>query len=101
MRGIKIYIYFRVHLHCFALFFFFLLFYSLPVRISRCCAVDLDIMDIHQHPVHVHYLAGYIVLSYFISLVGCITTLELLHRRTSRSGVYNWYILAPSVTPAF
>lgn len=39
----------------------------------------------------VTYLAGYIVLSYVISAMGCATTLELLHRRTSRSGLYNWY----------
>lgn len=40
--------------------------------------------------VHVSYLAGYIFLSYVISSMGCATTLELLHRRTSRSGFYNW-----------
>jgi len=43
-------------------------------------------------PVHVSYLAGYIFLSYVISSMGCATTLELLHRRTSRSGFYNWYV---------
>ncbi|KAL9115434.1 MAG: hypothetical protein Q9227_000755 [Pyrenula ochraceoflavens] len=42
------------------------------------------------------YNAGYIVLSYIVSLVGCITTLELLHRRTSRLGLYNWYLLITS-----
>ena len=41
--------------------------------------------------VHVSYLGGYIFLSYVISLMGCATTLELLHRRTSRSGFYNWF----------
>ncbi|CAI7623754.1 unnamed protein product [Penicillium glandicola] len=46
--------------------------------------------------VHVTYLAGYIVLSYVISAMGCATTLELLHRRTSRSGVFNWYLLLTS-----
>ncbi|KAI1838581.1 hypothetical protein DTO013E5_547 [Penicillium roqueforti] len=44
----------------------------------------------------VTYLAGYIVLSYVISAMGCATTLELLHRRTSRSGLYNWYLLLTS-----
>lgn len=44
----------------------------------------------------VHYNAGFIVLSYLVSLVGCITTLELLHRKTSRQGLYNWYLLAAS-----
>ncbi|KAL8645946.1 MAG: hypothetical protein Q9210_006424 [Variospora velana] len=39
------------------------------------------------------YNAGYIVLSYFVSFVGCWTALKLLHRRTSRHGYYNWYLL--------
>ena len=43
------------------------------------------------------YNAGFIVLSYLISLVGCVTTLELLHRRTSRRGLYNWYV-SPDVS---
>ena len=41
------------------------------------------------------YYAGFIVLSYVISLVGCATALELLHRRTSRFGLYNWYVKFP------
>lgn len=49
-----------------------------------------------EDPVHISYLAGYIVLSYVISAMGCATTLELLHRRTSRSGFYNWYIFSSS-----
>ncbi|KAL6233039.1 hypothetical protein BDW75DRAFT_8163 [Aspergillus navahoensis] len=44
----------------------------------------------------VSYLPGYIVLSYVISVMGCITTLELLHRRTSTAGFYNWYLLLTS-----
>ncbi|KAJ5782899.1 hypothetical protein N7457_004673 [Penicillium paradoxum] len=51
----------------------------------------------HDDPlVQVTYLAGYIVLSYLVSAMGCTTTLELLHRRTSRSGLYNWYLLLTS-----
>lgn len=42
-------------------------------------------------PIGVSYMPGFIVLSYVVSVMGCITTLELLHRRTSRSGLYNWY----------
>ena len=38
------------------------------------------------------YNAGFIVLAYMVSWVGCITTLELLHRRTSRRVLYNWYV---------
>ncbi|KAJ5952284.1 uncharacterized protein N7479_010697 [Penicillium vulpinum] len=52
--------------------------------------------DNNEPLVRVTYLAGYIVLSYVISAMGCITTLELLHRRTSRSGLYNWYLLLTS-----
>jgi hypothetical protein len=44
------------------------------------------------------YNAGLIVLSYVISLMGCATALELLHRRTSRFGLYNWYV-KPSPKP--
>ncbi|KAA8652473.1 uncharacterized protein ATNIH1004_001377 [Aspergillus tanneri] len=44
----------------------------------------------------VSYLAGYIILSYVVSTMGCATTLELLHRRTSGSGLYNWYLLLTS-----
>ncbi|EAW13002.1 MHYT domain-containing protein [Aspergillus clavatus NRRL 1] len=47
-------------------------------------------------PVAVSYLAGYIFLSYVVSTMGCATTLELLHRRTSRAGLYNWYLLLTS-----
>ena len=36
------------------------------------------------------YNAGFIVLSYFVSALGCWTALELLHRRTSRGGTSNW-----------
>lgn len=52
------------------------------------------------HTVHASYRAGFIVLSYFVSLIGCTTALELLHRRTSRHGAFNWYSLSlkkPSV----
>lgn len=36
------------------------------------------------------FTPGYIVLSYLVSYVGAWTTLELLHRRTARGGLYNW-----------
>ena len=39
------------------------------------------------------YNAGFIVLSYVVSVVGGATALELLHRRTSRRGLYNWYVV--------
>lgn len=40
--------------------------------------------------VEYRYNAGYIALSYLVSLAGCWTALELLNRRTSTRGVHNW-----------
>lgn len=48
--------------------------------------------------VPVSYNAGFICLSYFISLVGAMSTLELVSRRTSHKGIYNQY--APEPPPA-
>jgi NO-binding membrane sensor protein with MHYT domain len=37
-------------------------------------------------------IPGYVVLSFFISYLGSWTTLELINRRTSSKGLYNWYL---------
>ena len=37
-----------------------------------------------------HYGIGFVILSYLVSLTGCWTSLELLHRRTGSRGYYNW-----------
>jgi hypothetical protein len=37
------------------------------------------------------FALAFVVLSYFVSYIGALTTVELLHRRTSRRGWYNWY----------
>ncbi|KAI2830041.1 hypothetical protein CBS63078_30 [Aspergillus niger] len=50
----------------------------------------------HGDHVNVSYMGGFIFLAYVVSVMGCTTTLELLHRRTSRSGLYNWYLLLTS-----
>ncbi|RDL31329.1 uncharacterized protein BP5553_09538 [Venustampulla echinocandica] len=42
------------------------------------------------------FSVGYAVLSYVVSYVGAWTTLELINRRTSGRGLYNWYILIGS-----
>ncbi|KAE8556950.1 hypothetical protein EYB25_001656 [Talaromyces marneffei] len=47
-------------------------------------------------PMPVYYDAGYIALSYIVSVMGSATCLELLHRRSSRSGLLNWYLLLAS-----
>ncbi|RKF63074.1 putative mhyt domain signaling protein [Erysiphe neolycopersici] len=39
------------------------------------------------------FASGFIILSYFISYIGSWATLELISRRTSNSGLYNWLIL--------
>ncbi|MCJ1467821.1 hypothetical protein MMC07_006446 [Pseudocyphellaria aurata] len=44
------------------------------------------------------YNAGYVILSYLVSFTGCWTALELLHRRTSARGMYNWYLLLGAAT---
>ena len=44
------------------------------------------------HTVEHSYEAKYIVLSYLVSIVGCWTALELLHRKTSSLGIYNWSV---------
>ena len=41
---------------------------------------------------------GYIVLSYLVSYVGCLTALELLLRRTHHGGYYNWFLLGGAAT---
>jgi len=38
------------------------------------------------------YSVGFVVLSYVVSYIGALTTLELLHLRTSYRGAYNWYV---------
>lgn len=47
-------------------------------------------------PMPVKYSGGYIALSYIVSATGSTTCLELLHRRSSRSGLFNWYLLLTS-----
>lgn len=51
-------------------------------------------MDIHGIKIGdmapMRFTPGLIALSYFVSFVGSISTLELLQRRTSLRGLYNW-----------
>jgi NO-binding membrane sensor protein with MHYT domain len=44
------------------------------------------------HVVPVTYDPGQLVLSYIVSFVGAVSTLELINRRTSRKGYYNKYV---------
>ena len=45
-----------------------------------------------EHVVPFSFNAGFLVLSYAVSLIGAGSTLELINRRTSRKGVYNQYL---------
>lgn len=38
----------------------------------------------------IHYLPYLIFISYVVSLIGAVTTVELLHRRISGTGWRNW-----------
>lgn len=39
-----------------------------------------------------HMLPGLIIVSYIVSLVGSVTTVELLHRRKTGGGWLSWYV---------
>ncbi|KAI1499443.1 FAD dependent oxidoreductase-domain-containing protein [Biscogniauxia marginata] len=39
------------------------------------------------------FKAGFVVLSFVVSLIGAISTLELINRRTSRNGIFNHLLL--------
>ena len=52
------------------------------------------LLQLHQGQyVPVAFNAGYVALSYLVSLVGAASTLELINRRTSRSGLSNHLLL--------
>jgi len=53
----------------------------------------MDLMVGPDGSVRHSYNAGFVVLSYLVSLAGCCTALELLHRRTGARGIYNWYVV--------
>ncbi|CZR66694.1 related to MHYT domain signalling protein [Phialocephala subalpina] len=40
-----------------------------------------------------YFSPGFVMLSYLVSYVGALTTLELINRRTAGRGLYNWYLL--------
>lgn len=40
------------------------------------------------------FAPGHIALSYMVSFIGSLSTVELLQRRTSMRGLYNWYVIA-------
>ncbi|CZR59585.1 uncharacterized protein PAC_09479 [Phialocephala subalpina] len=52
-----------------------------------------NLQGLEGHFIPRSFRAGYVVLSYFVSFVGAWTTLEIINRRTSMRGVYNWLLL--------
>ena len=55
--------------------------------------------EVFDHNASRHFRPGFVVLSFVVSYVGALSTLELLQRRTSGRGLWNWYLLiASSVT---
>jgi hypothetical protein len=55
-------------------------------------AADADLLTRLGQVVPVTFEPALLVLSYIISLVGAASTLELIHRRTSRRGYYNKFV---------
>jgi len=55
-------------------------------------AADADLLTRIGQVVPVTFEPALLVLSYIISLVGAASTLELIHRRTSRRGYYNKFV---------
>ncbi|KAI7887866.1 uncharacterized protein EV154DRAFT_605303 [Mucor mucedo] len=53
-------------------------------------------MDLNTIPATQHYDAGFVTLSYIVSVIGSMTALELLQRRTHIRGYYNWFLLFAS-----
>ncbi|KAK5653669.1 hypothetical protein OQA88_8699 [Cercophora sp. LCS_1] len=49
--------------------------------------------DLVGHQIPDTYTPGVVVLSYVVSLIGSASTLELINRRTSRKGIYNYLLL--------
>lgn len=49
--------------------------------------------DLEGHVITRGHDPGFVVLSFFISYIGALTTLELINKRTSQRGLYNWFFL--------
>lgn len=59
-------------------------------------ALELLLQQYQGQYVPVAFDAGYVALSYVVSLVGAASTLELINRRTSHSGLFNHLLLISS-----
>jgi hypothetical protein len=48
--------------------------------------------ELEGHIIPRSFHAGFVILSYFVSFIGALTTLELIHCRTATKGLYNWLV---------
>lgn len=57
-------------------------------------ATDADVLFAlwHGHIVPRSFSAGFVTLSYIVSLIGAVSTLELINRRTAPKGKINQYV---------
>jgi hypothetical protein len=60
--------------------------------LNATIASSSDIQSYYGKIVHKGLIPGYVVLSFIISYIGSWTTLELINRRTSSKGLYNWCV---------
>lgn len=61
-------------------------------------AADADALFAQWHGQIVprHFNAGFVTLSYIVSLIGAESTLELINRRTAPKGKINQYVGPPA-----
>jgi hypothetical protein len=56
---------------------------------------DEELLAYQGHIVPQSFSAGFVILSYFISLIGATSTLELINRRTGVKGLFNKLVCEP------
>ena len=66
---------------------------SLTMLQNGTIAVKDELQSYDGKIVKMGVLPGYLVLSFIISCIGSWTTLELINRRTSSKGWFNWHVV--------
>lgn len=64
----------------------------LPLHTSVDMSTEALLQKYQGHIVPQSYDAGFVALSYVVSLVGAGSTLELINRRTGFRGLFNQYV---------
>lgn len=62
----------------------------MPVKMNFVALWPRDWNDYEGEVVQKHLAPGFVALSFIVSFIGSWTTLELINRRTSTKGWYNW-----------